>query len=41
MSATVYVQPDSDTLIVDVTGADPSQPQHLLTEAGVGYRFVP
>ena len=27
MSATVYVQPQSDTLIVNVTGADPSQPQ--------------
>lgn len=27
MSATVYVQPQFDTLIVDVTGADPSQPQ--------------
>jgi alpha-L-fucosidase 2 len=27
MSATVYVQPQSDTLIIDVTGADPSQPQ--------------
>jgi two-component system, OmpR family, KDP operon response regulator KdpE len=21
--------------------ADPSQPQHLITELGVGYRFVP
>jgi len=21
--------------------ADPSQPQHLVTELGVGYRFVP
>jgi alpha-L-fucosidase 2 len=27
MSATVYVQPHTDTLIIDVTGADPSQPQ--------------
>ena len=27
MSATVYVQPRTDTLIIDVTGADPSQPQ--------------
>lgn len=27
MSATVYVQPQTDTLIIDVTGADPSQPQ--------------
>ena len=27
MSATVYVQPQSDTLVIDVTGADPSQPQ--------------
>ncbi len=27
MSATVYVQPRTDALIVDVTGADPAQPQ--------------
>ncbi len=27
MTATVYVQPSSDLLIIDVTGADPSQPQ--------------
>jgi alpha-L-fucosidase 2 len=27
LSATVYVQPQSDTLIIDVTGADPSKPQ--------------
>ncbi|HEX4032346.1 MAG TPA: glycoside hydrolase [Terracidiphilus sp.] len=27
MTATVYVQPESDTLIVDVTGADPAKPQ--------------
>lgn len=27
MAATAYVQPKSDTLIVDVTGADPSKPQ--------------
>jgi alpha-L-fucosidase 2 len=27
MSATVYVQPHSDILIVDVTGANPSEPQ--------------
>ena len=27
ISATVYLQPQSDTLIIDVTGADPAQPQ--------------
>ncbi len=27
MTATVYVQPSSDLLIIDVTGADPAQPQ--------------
>jgi len=27
MTATAYVQPDSDTMIVDVTGADPARPQ--------------
>ncbi len=27
MSATVYVQPRTDTLIIDVTGAEPSRPQ--------------
>jgi hypothetical protein len=27
MSATVYLQPQSDTLIIDVTGADPTQQQ--------------
>jgi alpha-L-fucosidase 2 len=27
MTATVYVQPNSDTLIVDVAGADPGKPQ--------------
>jgi len=27
MSATVYVQPDTDTLIIDVTGANPATPQ--------------
>lgn len=30
MTATVYVQPDSDTLVIDVTGADPSKPQTAL-----------
>ncbi len=30
MTATVYVQPASDTLIIDVAGADPSQPQQVL-----------
>ncbi len=27
MTATAYVQPDTDTLIIDVTGANPNQPQ--------------
>jgi hypothetical protein len=27
ISATVYLQPHADTLIIDITGADPSQPQ--------------
>ena len=30
MTATVYVQPDTDTLIVDVTGADPAKAQTAL-----------
>jgi len=30
MTATVYVQPESDTLIVDITGADPKSPQTAL-----------
>ncbi len=27
MTATIYIQPSSDLLIIDVTGADPTQPQ--------------
>jgi glycosyl hydrolase family 95 len=27
VSATVYIQPQSDTLVIDVTGVDPAQPQ--------------
>ncbi|MDR8728112.1 hypothetical protein FEQ05_02223 [Burkholderia pseudomultivorans] len=27
MTATAYVQPDTDTLVIDVTGADPAKPQ--------------
>ncbi len=30
MTATAFVEPDSDTLIVDVTGADPNKPQTVL-----------
>ena len=30
MTATAYVQPDTDTLVVDVTGANPAEPQTAL-----------